>query len=268
MQLAKQILRRILPMSARNFIWYMRSPDLRHALSAAGMIRKRLGSKVLSGPFAGLSYIERSIGSSYPPKLLGTYEKELWPALDQILRAHYKTIIDIGAAEGYYAVGLAWRIPQCRVIAFEAQTDQHALFRDLAQRNNVDHRITLRGFCTPSALNESLSAAERALIISDCEGFERDLLDPNQRPALQHCDLLVETHELPAPGVCAELRKRFAPTHDIEEFIAAPRFDSDWPAAASFVPQRLRSAAMNESRFDRQTWFWMKSRATASGTAP
>src|ERR1043166_3276070 len=122
MHWAKRALRRILPVKVRDFIWYCRSRDLRQALAAARMIRKRLGSSVLTGPFAGMNYIVGSGGSDYPPKLLGPYEQERWPVIEEIVRQDYRLVIDIGAGEGYYAVVLAKRLPQAGVIAFEAQT--------------------------------------------------------------------------------------------------------------------------------------------------
>src|SRR6516164_6432959 len=61
---------------------------------------------VLSGPFAGLRYLDEPIWGPIEPKWLGTYEQELLPVIQQIIQTPYSTIIDIGSAEGYYAVGL------------------------------------------------------------------------------------------------------------------------------------------------------------------
>ena len=71
-----------------------------------------------SGPFAGMSCISEAICSSLVPKLLGSYESELHQVLNQILETDYQNVIDIGCAEGYYAVGLALRLPNARVYAW------------------------------------------------------------------------------------------------------------------------------------------------------
>jgi len=42
-----------------------------------------------------------------PTKLLGFYEQPLQPYIEQVIQTGYPTIINIGCAEGYYAVGLA-----------------------------------------------------------------------------------------------------------------------------------------------------------------
>jgi hypothetical protein len=195
MQSAKGALRRLLPASLRTWLWYWRSRDLRQSLAAAKRVRKQLGCRVFQGPFAGMDYVEHAIGSCYTPKLIGTYEKELWPVIDEIITKPYDTVIDIGAAEGYYAIGLARRLPSARVIAFEAQTQHHALLLNLARRNGVHDRVTLRGLCGPDDLAACLTPRSRTLILSDCEGAERELLNPDQTTALANADLLVEEHD-------------------------------------------------------------------------
>ena len=83
------------------------------------LAQRRTGGRVRSGPFAGMRYVDTSVGSCFIPKLLGTYECELASKVEWICRQQPKLIIDIGAAEGYYAIGLAIRMPNARVVAFE-----------------------------------------------------------------------------------------------------------------------------------------------------
>ena len=74
---------------------------------------RQIGQKVQMGPFAGMEFLSNVLEGCYIPKLLGTYEMELhptWIRLRQLRK--YRTIIDIGAAEGYYAVGLALMFPE------------------------------------------------------------------------------------------------------------------------------------------------------------
>src|SRR4051812_22623153 len=76
---------------------------------------------VLSGPFEGMHYSDRSVGSAFFPKVLGTYERELHERIRACFQMGVRTVIDVGAAEGYYAVGLAMRIPGVQVVAFETE---------------------------------------------------------------------------------------------------------------------------------------------------
>src|SRR5215208_3855790 len=68
--------------------------------------------KVLSGIFAGMRYVRDAVGGQLYPKLLGTYELELVPVIQALNRKRVARIVDVGAAEGYYAVGLALCNPQ------------------------------------------------------------------------------------------------------------------------------------------------------------
>lgn len=68
--------------------------------------------KVIKGPFEGMKYPSlRAAGSALVPKLIGTYEIELTPYIMKIIEKNYSIILNIGSAEGYYAVGLALRSP-------------------------------------------------------------------------------------------------------------------------------------------------------------
>ncbi len=53
------------------------------------------------------------------PMLLGTFEQELFDVISRIIEVKPKTIVNVGCAEGYYAVGLSRALPETNVIAFE-----------------------------------------------------------------------------------------------------------------------------------------------------
>jgi hypothetical protein len=72
--------------------------------------------EILDGPFTGLKFVGCSNLGTIVPKWIGTYESQLQPIIESIIGSgDYRTVIDIGAAEGYYAVGLAWRLPHASV---------------------------------------------------------------------------------------------------------------------------------------------------------
>ncbi len=252
---------RALPDRARHALWYMRSRPLRLATEAARVIQNQCGRVVLAGPFAGMKYVDVSFGSAYPPKLLGTYELELRGVMEEIGRRGYGQIVNIGAAEGYYSVGLARMLPGARVISYEPQVAAHEALRQLAQFNGVEARVTIRGLCTSTSLAVDLRDGRgRILILADCEGWEQTLLTPEGVAGLVHADMLVETHNFLVPLVARTLRKRFIETHEIQEIPAVARTLEDWPEQAGFVEEAYRLAAMAEHRPEGQTWLWMKAK--------
>src|SRR5262245_23301735 len=94
------------------------------------------GLTVSGGPFAGLRYPGLE-PLSLGPKLLGLYERELHGAVEDAIRAQPGVIVNVGAADGYYAVGLARRCPDARVVAYEADPAQRALLQRVASANGV-----------------------------------------------------------------------------------------------------------------------------------
>ncbi len=217
---------------------------------------------VASGPFQGMRYVHRSVGSGLRPKWLGTYEKELWPAIEEIGRRGYKIIANVGAAEGYYAVGLARLLPQAQVVCFETQTKEHQLLLKLAALNGVEEQISMHALCTPELLQQTLSQASPALVVCDIDGGEYALLDPARVPTLGTSDILLEIHDFEHTGAPDRLRALFENTHDIEVILGCERTLADWPLKLNFSSQE-KLEALAEGRPELQDWFWMKVRARA-----
>jgi len=102
------------------------------------VVETNTGRGVAAGPFTGLRYIKGAVGSAYIPKLLGIYERELNGCVEKACALNFPLIVDVGAAEGYYAVGLARRNPKARVIAFEMEEKGRAKLAEMAQLNGID----------------------------------------------------------------------------------------------------------------------------------
>lgn len=169
------------------------------------------GLKVLAGPFAGMRYGDDVQCGAYVAKLVGSYEEELHGVIQQIIARRYRRVVDVGCAEGYYAVGLALKLPEAQVLAYDINDDARRFCADLAKRNGVADRVELRGSCDHAELSRLCD--QHTLVVCDCEGFEFDLLDPAKVPGLATTDMLVELHEYTRPGLTSELLRRFAATH-------------------------------------------------------
>src|SRR5438552_17735231 len=157
----KSIARKILPGSVRDAIRYVTSADYRDRLAwekdreVGQRVFALTAGRVVAGPFAGLTYVDSARGSSIGPKLLGTYELELRQVVEEIIARGYPLIINIGAGEGYYAVGLAKRMPATRFICFYAEPSNQEQIQTLAKLNGVEDRIDVRGFCDEAGLSSA-----------------------------------------------------------------------------------------------------------------
>ena len=49
------------------------------------LFHRVFGWRILAGPFAGMHYVGDYAGSLLPPKLLGTYERELHAIVDRLI---------------------------------------------------------------------------------------------------------------------------------------------------------------------------------------
>jgi hypothetical protein len=150
------------------------------------------GTVVRYGPFAGLEYpLEATLGRHVLPKLLGTYESELHPLIAWIANRRYDCVIDIGSAEGYYAVGLA-RLLKVPVYAFDPEPIERNLCLRMARLNGVAELINPNQLFT--AQDVIRFADKRALVISDCEGFESNIFTETTVPLMRNWDVLIELH--------------------------------------------------------------------------
>jgi hypothetical protein len=170
---------------------------------------------VRRGPFAGIKYPSLArLGSACLPKLLGVYERELHPILESIAERPYTDIINVGCAEGYYAVGFAVRHPNARVTAYDIVPQQREFCANLAALNGVADRVEVQSACTPEVLAK-FPFKGRGLIICDCEGYEVDLFTPQAVANLGNCDVLVELHDHLDLSITDRILKVFDPTHNV-----------------------------------------------------
>ncbi len=170
---------------------------------------------VASGPFKDMRYPRlQSAGSALLPKLLGSYESELHATLEELLANEYSAVVDVGCAEGYYAVGLGLRLRNASIYAFDTDSRARAACAEMAKLNGVDGRIHIGGMCDKNVLR-SLPLGAGALIISDCEGYEAELFDDEIARFLARHSLIVETHDFIKIDISPRLRSIFSKTHRV-----------------------------------------------------
>ncbi len=210
---------------------------------------------VASGPFAGMKVLPEVIwgDGNLPPMLLGCYEAELHPAIAQAVARNPTVVVNIGAAEGYYAVGLARLLPQARVFAFESNQKGQDICRRAAAANRLGSRLTVAGTCEIDSLRRVLPQTGRSLLIVDCEGAEVELLHPARVPETLHCDMIIECHDFAKANATQILRTRFSDSHDVVDVVEGPRDPSQFASMRSW--QSIdRWLAINEQRPVAMNW--------------
>ncbi|MDA8920719.1 hypothetical protein N9J30_00365 [Gammaproteobacteria bacterium] len=171
------------------------------------------GAKVIDGPLKGLDFIEKSAEGCHVAKILGCYEQPLQPYVRDAINEGYSTVLNIGCAEGYYAVGLARLMPETISLAFDTNPHAQVACRALAAKNNVDDRVKVGGIFIPTDFENY--KGESVLIFCDIEGAEDELLNIDLAPSLSFFDIIVESHECLKTGLTQRLMSRFENTHEI-----------------------------------------------------
>ena len=216
---------------------------------------------VLSGPFAGIKYLNDIVYGCITPKWIGSYEAELHPVIEGIIGRGYRTVFDVGAAEGYYLAGLASRMPETVFYGFDTDPLARGQQKKLLALNGLGN-VHVGSYCTAAWLNAN--ASPDALLICDIEGYELPLLNPRRAPRLKHLDMLVELHPY-APLEYAEVKRtlveRFSGTHQITCIATRKRDRAFYHTLTNqLFPDDQMRTALDEGRFPGQEWLWMQRR--------
>ena len=220
--------------------------------SLANQLVNRLGPVVRSGPFAGMRLVPVQLGSLLMPKILGTYESEIAPFFHNLDR--YKRLVDVGSAEGYYAVGCPFAHPHIETLAFDTDLSAQRLCRQAADLNGVTDRVQQFGLCTPQELSDL--ADGETLIVVDIDGGEIDLLCALPARALARADIIVETHKHGSSTTQDRIIPHFSATHDIIVYRQVLKDVGDLPLLRQ-SPSVTRWLVTWEGRLN-ETWLHLK----------
>jgi hypothetical protein len=199
------------PLRLKKLNWALMSLRA-HAL--VNGLRLITGDKVCGGPFKDMALTDDAIMAYRSPILLGCYEHELHSVFEEIIAAKYAQILNIGCSVGYYAVGLARRMPRVVVEAFDIDTSARNKCMNMARINNVENRVHISGQFYGDDFAKY--GDKKTLAIVDIEGAEKELLNPEAYPALKSMDVIVELHDLMDASISKIVCDRFAASHTIE----------------------------------------------------
>jgi hypothetical protein len=219
---------------------------------------------VRNGPFKNLKYPDFvSYGSAIFPKIIGSYEAELHPVIEELCKKEYSQVINIGSGEGYYAVGLAKRIPNAIIYAYELLPEARKFIKQMAELNGMANRIVIQGKCTKEELIK-FPFSNRALIICDCEGAEKEIFDEQVVKHILKCDLIIEVHDFVDITISDYLTNLFQETHSIERI---PSIDDLIKARTYAYPEiesldlQTKHFVLSEKRPTRMEWFVLRAKS-------
>jgi hypothetical protein len=212
--------------------------------------------RVQNGPFRGMIITPHFMwgDGDTAAKLMGVYEDELHSSLERALALEPDVIINVGAAEGYYAVGI-----KMLSSAYTMAVDTEPRALEICKINALANGVTIDEYVASmdaAELESRILDKRLPCIISDCEGYEAELLDPVVAPSLARALMLVETHDVFVPGLTRDLMQRFQDTHHVTTITQSYKdpYKFSWTTDLSDCD---KWALVHEGRPMTSSWLWM-----------
>lgn len=196
---------------------------------------ERYNGTVQYGAFKGLKLDGRSNVSRGPLglKIFGLYEPSVLHEITK--RPVFGDLVNIGAADGYFSLGLLKAGIAKRSICFEMTEEGRDAIKRNAEMNGLTDRVVILGQANQD-ITEQLAAvnfeSENSLVLCDIEGAEFSLFTPNFLNTLKDSTIIIEIHDKVHgmdPIHRANLIDLHTPNFDVKLIIAEP---ADWSGIA------------------------------------
>ncbi|MFB5149714.1 hypothetical protein WJH60_08960 [Burkholderia orbicola] len=230
------------------------------------LLREQTGSIVQYGILRGFPigfshWAEVAVGGY----LLGTYEIAVCAILEA-LGSPEKVLVDLGAADGIFGIGLVRNNVFARSLCFEMDEQRRHAIQHRAAEMGLADRVAVFGKADrnlPAILSEHGGEPAGRVILCDIEGAEFDLFDDALLEQLSGSHVIIEIHDflLSDPEQAArafdELSQRAGKYFNVYEIrdglrdirdIPLLRHWSDWDAWLMCV----------EARYRMMRWLWLE----------
>lgn len=233
--------------------------------------RERLSSEafdafdgtVQCGPFEGTRLV-RSNWRGMPDwasMLLGFYELEVLNLIADILPREANFFVDIGAAEGYYPVGVVFSGLASRAYAFELDPRGRRTIVENSVLNEISGAVEIVAEATEQSIAQILESekGKTGLFLCDIAGGEFDLFSPELWARLQGHHVILEIHNW-VPGFVdgyPKLLRGALPFFDIAAIVPSIRPIWSMPELDGFTDDN-RLLICSEGRPNRMRFLYFR----------
>jgi hypothetical protein len=190
--------------------------------------------------------------------MLGLYEQEVLASLVDA-PDRFRVFVDVGAADGYYAVGLLYNGRVDRSIAFEIIPEGRQAIKLLAIENGVSDRIKILGAASDEFENdlaEQKIVSGETMFLIDIEGAEFRVLTEKVFAFLKDSLIVVEMHAHIYPDPQWQLDRlieKSSKTHTVTSWLPGARNPWTIKELESFT-ELDRWILCSEGRVEVQQW--------------
>ncbi len=160
-------------------------------------LNKEFNGIIRYGPFKGFRFVDESWWgmTDRGSMLLGLYEQEVLKSLQNIPEK-YHIFIDLGAADGYYGVGVLINSLFEKSYCYEMSPVGQKIIENNAKLNNCLDKVEIFGFADKN-FYQQIPRSERdiSVLFIDIEGGEFDLLDENLLKNFSKSIIFIEIHD-------------------------------------------------------------------------
>ena len=161
---------------------------------------KKHNNLVIYGPYKGMFFSENNhwgIGD-LGPKIIGLYEFEVQnKLLDLISNFNIENFVNIGAAEGYHAIGIAKKTEIQNFVLYEIDIKGKEILKENILKNELKKNVTIKSEASLNSfyeLNKKLDFS-KTLFLIDIEGSELELFNDEILELLRSSILIIENHK-------------------------------------------------------------------------
>ena len=224
-------------------------------------LERQLGVRsVQHGAFRGMQ-LSRLSGwnrTDIPSMLLGMYEQEVVEYLAKLPARSRETFVNIGAGEGYFAIGMLHAKLTSRTICFEMSDRGREAIKDAQSLNRIGGNLTLFGTADEKFLDviEGVDSFgyHSSVFLIDVEGAEVQLLTDTRLQRMTLATIVIETH---ATMVSEQDQSKFeelcSKYHCVSEIRTEERNPSQF-SELEFWSDNDRWAICSEGRPQRGRW--------------
>jgi hypothetical protein len=160
-------------------------------------INRLFDSTVRYGPFKGLKFsMDTWWGSAdRASMLLGLYEQEVLESLANVPKK-YNTFIDLGAADGYYSIGVLINKLFEHTFCFEISKKGQEIIHKNAELNGVRDKISIYGIAERTFYEKfTTELLSKSVLFVDIEGGEFEIFDKEVFSIFRNSIIFLELHD-------------------------------------------------------------------------